>query len=145
MPLAKLELTISVYYSDTRSITTLDSKDPVPSRYPNYPAHRVQLYNFPNKDYQTILCCIKQLVVCIWPRFIDMRIVEYQDSWLRPKVKPFEGFDLSWKIYFVHCNFLYLSTFHRYENRRVSRFLVQNKREAIRRFRIELDNLLCSL
>ena len=36
------ELTISVYQSDTRSITTLDSKDPVPSRYPSYPAHRVQ-------------------------------------------------------------------------------------------------------
>ena len=42
MPLARLERTISVYQSDTRSITTLDSKDPVPSRYPSYPAHRVQ-------------------------------------------------------------------------------------------------------
>ena len=41
MPLATLELTISVYYSDTRSITTLDLKDPGPSRYPSYPAHRV--------------------------------------------------------------------------------------------------------
>ena len=42
MPLARLELTISVYQSDTHSITTLDLKDPVPSRYPSYPAHRVQ-------------------------------------------------------------------------------------------------------
>ena len=41
MPLATLELTTSVYYSDTRSITTLDLKDLGPSRYPSYPAHRV--------------------------------------------------------------------------------------------------------
>ena len=43
---------------------------------------------------------------------------------------------------------LYLVTFHRYENRRVSRFLAQNKREAIeaiRRFRFVLENLLDSL
>ena len=40
---------------------------------------------------------------------------------------------------------LYLATFHRYENRGVSRFLAQTKREAIRRFRFELENLLCSL
>ena len=38
MPLARLERTISVYWSDTRSITTLGSKDPVPSSYPSYPA-----------------------------------------------------------------------------------------------------------
>ena len=42
MPLAKLELTISVYQSDTHSISTLDLEDPIPSRYPSYPAHRVQ-------------------------------------------------------------------------------------------------------
>ena len=30
-----------VHYSDTRSITTLGPKDPVPSRYPSYPAHKV--------------------------------------------------------------------------------------------------------
>ena len=37
---------------------------------------------------------------------------------------------------------VYLTTIHRYENRRVSRFLAQTKREAIRRFRFELENLL---
>ena len=40
--LARLEFSISVYQSHTRSITTIDPKDPVPSRYPSYPAHRVQ-------------------------------------------------------------------------------------------------------
>ena len=28
-----------------------------------------------------------------------MGIVEYRNSWLRPNVKPFEGFDLNWQIY----------------------------------------------
>ena len=37
---------------------------------------------------------------------------------------------------------LYLTTIRRYENRRVSRFLAQTKRGAIRRFRFELANLL---
>ena len=37
---------------------------------------------------------------------------------------------------------LYLTTIRRYENRRVSRFLAQTKRETIRRFRFELANLL---
>ena len=97
-----------------------------------------------------------------------MRIVEYRDSWLRPNAKPFEGFDLSWKIYLTierdsfflqlfqerlpnniflqqTVSGLYLTTIHRYENRRVSRFLAQTKREAIQRFRFELDNFLCSL
>ena len=37
---------------------------------------------------------------------------------------------------------VYLTTIHRYENRRVSRFLAQTKRDAIRRFRFELENLL---
>ena len=36
----------------------------------------------------------------------------------------------------------YLTTIHRYENRRLSRFLAQTKREAIRRFWFELANLL---
>ena len=31
-----------VYQSDTRSVTTLDPKDPLPSRYPSYLAHGVQ-------------------------------------------------------------------------------------------------------
>ena len=30
-----------VYQSDTRSVTTLDPKDPLPSRYPSYLAHGV--------------------------------------------------------------------------------------------------------
>ena len=37
---------------------------------------------------------------------------------------------------------LHLTTIRRYENRRISRFLAQTKREAIRRFRFELANLL---
>ena len=37
---------------------------------------------------------------------------------------------------------LYLVTIHRDENRRVSRFLAQNKHEAIQRFRFVLENLL---
>ena len=37
---------------------------------------------------------------------------------------------------------LYLVTNHRDENRRVSRFLAQNKREAIQRFRFVAENLL---
>ena len=42
MPLARLELTISVYNSDTRNITTFDPKDPIPSRYPSYPAQSLE-------------------------------------------------------------------------------------------------------
>ena len=37
---------------------------------------------------------------------------------------------------------LHLTTIRRYENRRISRFLAQTKREAIRRFRFELANFL---
>ena len=37
---------------------------------------------------------------------------------------------------------LYLVTIHRDENRRVSRFLAQNKRGVIQRFRFVLENLL---
>lgn len=37
---------------------------------------------------------------------------------------------------------LHLTKIRRYENRRISRFLAQTKREAIRRFRFELANLL---
>ena len=37
---------------------------------------------------------------------------------------------------------MYLVTNHRDENRRVSRFLAHNKREAIQRFRFVLENLL---
>ena len=37
---------------------------------------------------------------------------------------------------------LHLTTIRRYENRRISRFLAQTKREAIRRFRFKLANLL---
>ena len=36
-----MPLATGAYYSDTRSITTPDLKDPGPSRYPSYPAHRV--------------------------------------------------------------------------------------------------------
>ena len=37
---------------------------------------------------------------------------------------------------------LYLATIHRDENRRVLRFLAQNKRKSIQRFRFVLENLL---
>ena len=37
---------------------------------------------------------------------------------------------------------MYLVTNHQDENRRVSRFLAHNKREAIQRFRFVLENLL---
>ena len=30
-----------------------------------------------------------------------MRIVEYRDSWLRPSVKPSEGFGLNWQISWI--------------------------------------------
>ena len=55
--------------------------------------------NFYMLLYQAMYFFIKQLAAFIWPRFIDMRIVDYRDSWLRPNAKPFEGFDLSWQIY----------------------------------------------
>ena len=45
---------------------------------------------------------------------------------------------------FVYQTFrgIHLATIRRYENRRISRFLAQTKREAIRRLRFELANLL---
>ena len=102
MPLARLERTISVYQSDTRSITTLDSKDPIPSRYPSYPAHRVQYHSksFPFVSFAKegiVHVFIKSVLPWFSNIYNDRQLISlFTHIYFQPfLLNPFEGVKVS--------------------------------------------------